>query len=183
MSIIAIAAVDENWGIGYNGELLEHIPEDLRRFKELTENKIVVMGKKTQESLPNKKLSNRINIVLTSQDLGDEDKVFYTGALGLEYILSFSQIYEMGYDRWQSFTDRKMPNLKDIYIIGGASVYKQWLPYCDKLYLTHIYKKYDNVDAYFPEVNEAEWEIESASELKEYNGIQYSFIDYKRAKT
>lgn len=183
MSITAIAAVDENWGIGYNGELLERIPEDMKRFKELTENNIVVMGRKTQESLPNKKLSNRTNIVLTSKDLNDEDKVFYTDVVGLDYLLSLSQIYEMGYDRWQSFTDRKMPNLKDIYIIGGASVYKQLLPYCDKIYLTHIYKKYDNVDAYFPEVDMTEWEIESASELKEYNGIQYSFINYKKVKT
>lgn len=180
MSIIAIAAVDENWGIGYKGELLEHIPGDMRRFKELTENNLVVMGRKTQESLPNKKLPNRINIVLTNQDLEDEDKIFYTNLKGLDYILSLSQIYEMGYERWQSFSDKKMPSLKDIYIIGGASIYEQLLPYCDKLYLTYIYKKYENVDTYFPEVDMNKWEIESASELKEYNGIQYSFINYKK---
>lgn len=183
MSIVAIAAVDENWGIGYNGELLERIPEDLKRFKELTENEIVIMGRKTQDSFPDKKLSNRINIVLTKQDLDDEDGVLYTDFLGLEYMLSFHEIYKYGYDRWQSFTDKKMPSLKDMYVIGGASVYKQLLPECDKIYLTKIYKTHENVDTYFPEVNEAEWEVEWESEIKEYNGIKYQFINYKRVNT
>lgn len=183
MSIIAIAAVDENGGIGYQGELLERIPEDLKRFKELTENKIVVMGRKTQESFPNKKLPNRMNIVLTNQDKDDEDGILYADALGLEYLISFSEIYSNGYDRWQSFTDKKLPNLKDIYIIGGASVYKQLLPECDKLYLTNIYKSHENVDTYFPEVNMDEWEVEWESEIKEYNGTKYQFINYKRVNT
>ena len=64
--ISAIVAVDANWGIGYNGQLLEHISDDLKRFKELTSNNTVVMGRKTWESLPNKPLPNRLNIVLTS---------------------------------------------------------------------------------------------------------------------
>ena len=64
--ISAIVAVDANWGIGYNGQLLEHISDDLKRFKELTSNNTVVMGRKTWESLPNKPLPNRFNVVLTS---------------------------------------------------------------------------------------------------------------------
>lgn len=180
MTIAAIAAVDENWGIGYQGQLLEHIPEDMKYFKELTTNKIVVMGRKTQESLPQKKLENRVNIVLTNQDANYENDIIYGSLKDIHWLIDWFKIYECGFEKYQSYTDRKLYRPKDIFIIGGASTYEQLLPCCDKLYITKIYKTHENVDTYFPQLGGEEWEIESESELKEYEGIQYQFVVYKR---
>ena len=82
--ISAIVAVDENFGIGFNGDLLEHIPEDLKRFKQLTTNKTIIMGRKTWESLPNKPLPDRLNIVVTSKERSFEEMTVFT---------SFEEVY------------------------------------------------------------------------------------------
>ena len=88
--IKAIVAVDENWGIGYNGDLLEHVPEDLKRFKELTTNNIVVMGRKTWDSLPKKPLPNRLNIVVTSKQIEDMENVkFLSLEETIRYIINY----------------------------------------------------------------------------------------------
>lgn len=181
--IAAIAAADENWGIGYDNGLLEHIPEDMKYFKEMTTGKVVVMGKKTQETLPNKKLADRTNVVLTSKDLPDEEGIYYMDYATLERFLMMHQVYESGYERWQSFTDKEIPKPKDVFIIGGGSTYKQLLPYCDKLYITKIFNTHENVDTYFPELDNKEWEIESLSDQKHYNEIDYAFFVYKRVNT
>lgn len=176
MSIIAIAAVDENWGIGYNNGLLERIPEDMKRFKECVENSLSICGRKTFDTLPKRAFSQRDVYIITSEyDSPAWIPNTHNCCMKLErctYLLE-KGILEKGLNG----EDR------DVYIIGGASIYKQLLPYCDKLYLTKIYKTHDNVDAYFPLLDGEDWEIETESELKEYNGIKYSFINYKRVKT
>lgn len=182
MSIIAIAAVDADWGIGYNGQLLEHIPEDMKFFKEKTAGKIVVMGKKTQETLPNKKLANRINLVLTSKELSDEEEVYYIDYDMLDEFLMLNNNYEISYKHWQSFIDKVLPEPQDIYIIGGASIYKQLLPYCDKAYITKIYKSHENVDSYFPNLDSMneEWALVEESSPASYKDFYYSFATYQR---
>lgn len=170
MNIIAIASIDENSGIGYQGQLLERIPEDMKRFKELTmAGGMVIMGRNTWESMGRKPLPDRTNIIITSfpremeEKYSEDHQVFMT----LSSARSFLD--------WIGAGDIAP---EDVYIIGGASIYEQFLPYCDKVYLTKIYKTHNNADTYFPLLDNQEWKAEWKSELKEYNGIQYQFINY-----
>lgn len=159
-----IVAADINWGIGYNNELLEKIPEDLKRFKELTSgsSKAVVMGRKTWDSLPIKPLPNRVNIIL-SRD--------YTNIIAGQAILSSMENIQHLF---------KTANDIDYYIIGGGQIYKELLPYCDKVYLTRIFKQHDNIDTYFPNIDKqfTSWKIIDRSEIKG-DLIPYQFITYE----
>ena len=161
--ISAIVAVDENFGIGFNGDLLEHIPEDLKRFKQLTTNKTIIMGRKTWESLPNKPLPDRLNIVITSKERSLGEMTVFT---------SFEEVYSrathiMPEDEW--------------FIIGGGSIYKEFLPICDKVYLTKIMVSHENVDTYFPNIELMDnWKCIEQSEIKQYNDISYQFKTYSR---
>lgn len=146
-----IVAVDEKMGIGYDNHLLETIPEDLKRFKDLTSGHIVIMGRNTWESLPNKPLPNRKNIVISSQ----KQENFMTSAECLKYIEDIKD---------------------DVFVIGGASVYRFFLPLADKIYITLIHKNFENVDAYFPNINLNEWTI-----VDRKNGKgNYTFLTLKR---
>lgn len=166
MSIIAIAAVDANWGIGYKGELLERIPADMKFFKETTENHTVIMGRKTWESLPTKPLPNRFNIIVTNCNSG-ECITESMASMSMDNVI----------DRINQLSENE-----DFYIIGGASIYEQLLPYCDKAYITRIYIPHDNVDAYFPNLNKMpeEWELIEESPFSVHNGFYYSFTTYQR---
>lgn len=169
-----IAAVDEHWGIGYKGELLEKIPEDLKRFKSLTYDKVVIYGRKTMETFPHKRpLEGRKNIILTSnKDLHSE--------------LIANSIEEV----FQKIDEYKQLGIedKDIFVIGGASVYKQLLPFCDTAYITKIHFYY-LADAFFPDLDkDPEWYIsESDDKIRHYYPadkssmiVNYSFKTYKR---
>ena len=169
--ISAIVAVDNNYGIGNKNGLLAHIPEDLKMFKELTTNNAVIMGRKTYDSLPVKPLPNRFNIVITSkadeadgwENVMDNDKR-YTIA-NMEYIKNvFMKVYS-----------------RDIFVMGGGTVYRELLPYCDRVYLTKILHSYEEVDTYFPNIDiMSEWALTSESEEKEHEGVKYKFCVYDR---
>ena len=169
--ISAIVCVDENWGIGSNGDLLVHIPEDMKLFKELTNNSMVVMGRKTYDSLQIKPLPDRINIVITS-NIDNKNC--------LEARTDGSICMSM-----ETFKN-ELPNYSsllpwDIWVIGGASIYNELLPYCEQVYITKVFNSYDNVDTYFPNIyNIPEWEIIWESEIKEYNGVKYQFCTYRK---
>jgi len=122
-----VAAVDNNMGLGYKGELLAHIPDDLKRFKKLTVGSTVVMGRKTYESLPNGALPSRTNIVLSRR------KVKYDGAIVMT-LKEFLSAYK---------------HQQDVFVIGGAQIYEQLLPYTKDMYLTHIYETF-KADTWFP---------------------------------
>ena len=162
--ISAIVAVDENFGIGFNGDLLEHIPEDLKHFKELTSGHNVVMGRKTWDSLPKKPLPNRHNLVITKDP----------------------SIYELTNEVW-FYTLRQIEVLmlknKNVsyFIIGGGQIYEKLLPICDKVYLTKIMVSHENVDTYFPNIELMDnWKCIEQSEIKQYNDISYQFKTYSR---
>lgn len=159
--IAAIVAVDENFGIGYQNSLLASIPEDLKHFKELTINNIIIMGRNTWESLPKKPLPDRCNIII-SRELEVEDP--------LVWVMHIDEIKNL------------LTYAKDnFFIIGGAQLYKELLPYCEKVYLTKIYKAYSNVDAYFPNLDLSdEWAPISSSEKHTYKDIEYQFWEYGR---
>lgn len=157
----AIVAVDLNWGIGCNGQLLKPIPEDLKFFKNMTLGKVVVMGRETFESLPGKKpLKDRKNIVLTrNENFHRED---LTVCRSLE----------------QLFNELAKYPTEDVFVIGGAEVYAQLLPYCTEAYVTKIEDTFV-ADKYFPNLDQMEnWQMETISDLKVFGDTNYRFTKY-----
>ena len=162
--ISIIVAVPDDWGIGWDNKLLWHIPEDLKRFKRLTIGRCVIMGKKTWESLPKRPLPGRKNIVLT--DIPDECIDCSVTAYSVEDALS------------------KCDRNGEIFIIGGGSVYRQFLPVADRLYITHVHKKALS-DVFFPEIDKMQWVV---MEKEEYvsdddNRIPYTYVVYERRRS
>ena len=162
--ISAIVAVDNNWGIGFNGDLLEHIPEDLKYFKELTSGNTVIMGRKTWDSLPKKPLPNRHNLVITK----------------------YPSIYELTNEVW-FYTLRQIEVLMlknknvNYFVIGGGQIYEKLLPLCDRVYVTKIFKDHDQVDTYFPNLDESDdWAPALQSNLQNYKDLTYQFWQYDR---
>ena len=157
----AIVAVDENWGIGYNGDLLVSIPNDLKHFKTVTTGSTVIMGLNTWNSLPRKPLPDRTNIVIRPGTIEFDQKDDVIG-MDLETLL----------ERFE---------LNGGFVIGGGSIYKQLLPYCDQVYVTKIYKKFENVDTFFPNLDETgEWDKFQMGDPLEYNDLTYQFWLYNR---
>ena len=156
-------AVAKNNVIGKDNKLLWHISEDLKRFKRITSNKKMIMGRKTFESLPGI-LPNREHIVVTRDEnfKVDSDKVTIVHDLN-----SLLEKYSKCED--------------EIFVIGGAEIYKQLLPYTQKIYLTKIDETFEG-DTYFPEINYDEFKTDYVSEqfTDEKNGLNYTFIDLVR---
>ena len=161
--ISIIVAVSEDWGIGKDNELLWHISEDLKRFKKLTSGNAVIMGKKTWESLPRRPLPGRKNIVLT--DDPNESIENSVTAYSIDDALD------------------KCGPAEEIFIIGGGSIYRQFMPIADRLFITHVHKKAP-ADIYFPEIDRSIWEIIEKEEFKtdENNSIPYTYTIYERRK-
>ena len=158
-----IVAVDRNWAIGYKNKLLNSIPEDMKFFKESTTGKVVVMGRRTLDSFPGgKPLKNRTNVVLTG-DKGFERAgavVFHSIPEALEYLKAYAS--------------------EDIYVIGGESIYRQMLPYCDTAHVTWMDYGYE-ADTYFPNLDEdKEWVLAADSGERTYFDLPYEFRLYKR---
>jgi len=155
--VAIIVAMGENNVIGDKNKLLWTLKDDLKRFKELTLNNIVVMGKNTYYSLPSSKpLKNRINIVISKSE-----KIS-----GVEMVSSIDDAV---------FTYKKYK--KDVYIIGGESIYKQFISIVDKIYLTVVDTTLDG-DTYFPKLNNNEWDIETINTHKKNKNNEYSYINY-----
>jgi len=158
-----IVAVDQNWSIGCKGKLLISIPEDMQLFRKETTNKVVVMGRKTLESFPNGlPLKNRTNIVITSDKSYNVKDAIICNSIdeALEEI-------------------KKYPS-EDVYVIGGETIYRQLLPYCDVAHVTKIDYAYD-ADTQFPNLDEMpEWSIEERSDERTYFDLEYEFLKYIR---
>ncbi len=160
-----IVAVDKNWAIGNRGDLLIRIPNDHKHFREETTGKVVVLGRRTLETFPQgMPLKNRTNIILTHDtEYQVKDAVI---AHSVEELLEQIKAY----------------NEEDVYVIGGDSVYRQLLPYCDVAHVTKIDHAYE-ADAYFPDLDrDPQWEITADSEEQTYFDIAYQFIKYERRK-
>ncbi len=158
-----IAAIGENNELGYKNNLLCYLPRDLKHFKELTSGHTVIMGSKTWESLPKKPLPNRKNIVLTRKNIQID---------GAEVVNTKDEIFEI-----------IKKEEKDVFIIGGASIYELFLPYADKLYLTKIVSNFF-ADVWFPTIDYEKWEVSdiefvSKDEKNEYD-IYFKTLTKKR---
>ena len=155
----AIAAADKNWGIGYKNRLLVSIPSDMKFFRQTTTGKVVVMGRKTLESFPNgMPLKNRTNIVLTSnRNYQVKDAIL---------VHSEEELLE----------ELKKYNSEDIYVIGGESIYRMLLPYCDTALVTKIDHAFQ-ADAYFPDLDAMDdWEMTEESEEQTFRRTRISRI-------
>ena len=162
--IRVIVAVDKNWAIGKDGKLLNNIPDDQRFFRQTTTNQVVIMGRKTLESLPGgKPLPNRTNVILTrNEDFRDPDVLV---AHSVQEALNLAQ--EKG---------------ADIYIAGGSEIYEQMLNYCDEAYVTFIDYAYQ-ADTYFPNLDKmSEWVLVAESEEQTHFDIVYYYRQYVRRK-
>ena len=158
-----IVAVDKNWGIGRDGKLLASVPGDMKYFKEHTTGKVVVMGRKTLESMPGGKgLPNRVNYVLTHDESYEAEGAIVVNS---EEEL-FAKLGEHEPD--------------DVYLIGGASLYNKYYMKCDKLFITKMDADL-NADAFIVNVDEdPDYFVASESEPQEDNGITYRFLIYQR---
>ena len=158
-----IASADNNWAIGKNNELLIRIPQDMKRFRQMTTGNVVVMGRKTLESFPNQApLKDRVNIVLTSNPNYE--------VKGAVIVHSLDELQE----------ELQKYNSEDIYVIGGDSIYRQVLDLCDTAYITKIDYAYE-ADAHLPNLEEEPaWSLTDESEEQTYFDVIYTYQTYKR---
>jgi dihydrofolate reductase len=158
-----IAAVDNNWAIGFRNGLLVRIPNDQKQFREMTEGKVIVMGRKTLETFPQRQpLKNRVNVVLTSDmKYSVKDAVI---------VHSLDELME----------ELKKYNDDDVYVVGGESVYKQLLPYCNTAHITKIDYEYQ-ADAFLSNFDETpDWKLTGQSDEQTYFDLEYYFQKYEK---
>ena len=157
----AIVAVSRDWGIGYKNRLLFSIPEDMKFFRETTKGAAVIMGRATLESLPGgRPLKNRRNIVISSRK-----GYFVPGAETAESPAAAAALTE---------------GEENVFVIGGASVYRQMLPYCSEALVTLVDESAE-ADCFFPNLDEdPDWELSELGEEREYNGLRFRFAVYRR---
>lgn len=156
-----IVAVDQNWAIGKDGDQLVYLKEDLKRFRTLTSGHTVILGRKTLATFPGgRPLKNRRNLILSRN----------------------SQFQAEGAEVFSSVEELVQKADKDAFVIGGASVYEQLLPYCDTAYITKIHAAFP-ADTYFPDLDKSEeWKVREESESVEQDGISYHYVTYSRMK-
>lgn len=160
MNMILVA--DNDWAIGRDGGLLTRLPEDMKRFREMTAGSIVVMGRKTYESFPKRPLPERENCVLSR------------GSGSIEGARVFGSIEE--FLKYAETADR------DIFVIGGGEIYRQLLPYCDRAYITRVYECFGG-DTFVPDFDALEdWEVAECSPIIETGGHRIRFINYIRGR-
>ena len=153
--LIIIAAIGKNNELGLNNNLIWHLPGDLKFFKENTINKSIVMGLNTFKSLPNL-LKNRNHIVITHQNIDNSN---------ITVVHSIEELFKY----LEQIDD-------DVYVIGGSSIYRELIPYANKMLLTHIEASHE-ADVFFPQIDENNWDKELIKE-NEDNGIKYKHYAY-----
>lgn len=159
--ISIIVAIASNYAIGKDNDLLWHISKDLKRFKEITKNHYIIMGKRTYYSLPIRPLPNRVSMILT--DIPEESIDNCLMAYSIEDAIE------------------KMDPDKENFIIGGGSIYKQFMPIADKLYITRVHKDFE-ADTFFPNISENDWKLISCENINDdnQNHFKYSFEIYDK---
>ena len=160
-NISIIVAVADNNAIGKNNDLLWHISNDLKRFKKLTEGHYIIMGKRTYFSLPFRPLKNRVSMIIT--DVPDEIIDNCLMAYSIEDAIS------------------KMDSEHENFVIGGGSIYAQFLPFANKLYITKVHKEFE-ADTFFPEIRSSNWNLIEKIKIEndQQNDFTYTFETYLR---
>jgi len=163
-----IGAVDKNWGIGKDNKLLVSIPNDMKHFRELTMNKIIITGRKTMETFQNgNPLMNRINIMLTRNHDYKMKDVEVVHSVD-EAIEKLNDLYKTGYTS------------DDVFVIGGQSIYNQFISYCDTAYITKIDCEYE-AEKFCPNIEEmSDWQLVEQSDEQTYFSLEYDFRKYRK---
>ena len=159
--ISIIVAIASNYAIGKDNDLLWHISKDLKRFKQITKDHYIVMGKRTYYSLPVRPLPNRTSLIIT--DIANEEIGNCLMAYSIEDAVN------------------KMDSSKENFVIGGGSIYEQFMPIANKLYITRVHKEFE-ADTFFPEISLNEWELTFHEDVNDdpQNDFSYSFEIYRR---
>ena len=157
-----VVAMDQNRVIGSNNDMPWHLPNDLQHFKNITTGHTIVMGRKTFDSI-GRVLPNRKHIVLTRSEQSFPEEV--------EVVRNTDEILQYAKDH----------EAEEIFIIGGGELFKQMMPYVDKMYITLIEESFEG-DVFFPEFDESEWELieKEKGEKDERNPYNYYFLTYER---
>ncbi|MGI6737308.1 MAG: dihydrofolate reductase [Anaerovoracaceae bacterium] len=160
----AIVAADENWAIGRDGKLLVHLSGDLKYYRRRTEGHHIVIGRRTLESFPGgRPLPHRENIVLTGNER------YHRPDCTVCYSLTQLLLYLAG-----------LPD-EEIFVSGGATVYRQLLPYCSTVYVTHIRRAFAGADCHFPDLTADDaFRMTDRSAEREEQGVRYYFATYQR---
>ena len=154
-----VVAISENNFIGKNNKLLWHIPEDMKRFKELTTGHTIIMGRKTFESLPGL-LPGRRNIILSRSGICPPGAEAATGVLELLELLG--------------------PEEEQAFVIGGGEIYRQLLPYTERVFVTKWDAVFD-ADTFFPNLDECgDFVLECQSPVQQSGGLRFTFCQYRR---
>jgi len=162
-----IVLVDNNWAIGRDGNQLIYIPQDLKRFKILTAHHPIIVGRKTFNTFPNgEPLPNRQNIVLSSKMTDTDDvKVYHTVK---------SLLHSLAMDK--NFADRA-------FVVGGASVYRSLLPYCDTAFVTKVQARFHAADRYIQDLDRApNWKVLEKSKVQKWKDLNFQYITYLNKK-
>lgn len=167
--MILLFSVDNNWNVGYKGDLLYKIPEDLKRFRRFTTGHIIIMGRKTFESLPEgKALPNRKNIIITRKKDYNRPNTTVVNTID-ELFQTLQEINPNG----------EMKN----FMIGGGNIANQLIAYCHKAYITKIFKSFENADASLHNLDQDdEWEIYKETDIYTDGDVKYQYVNYKRIK-
>ena len=166
MQIIAIAAVAEDRALGKNNDLLWHLPNDFKRFKQLTTGHYIIMGRKTFESMSSKPLTGRLNIVITRQNNWGEDSNNFLVAKSLEHALEMA----------------KTADCKEVFVIGGGEIYRQVLPIANRIYLTRVHASFPNADTFFAPIDTHFFELSEQTNMQadEKHAFAYTFQIWDR---
>lgn len=176
LSIIACIS-KANRAIGYQNRLLYHIKSDMTRFRELTTGHVIIMGRKTYESLPNGALPNRCNIVVSkSRKELPNCEVYASLEEALTAVTNKTRRDKAEADKAER--DNTIID-KEYFIIGGESIYSQALPLADKLYLTLVNQEPSHADTFFPAINPEEWEV-AEKEMRNENDLSFTFLTLYR---
>lgn len=157
-----VVAIDKQNAIGRHGDLLCHLPNDLKHFKDITSGHTVVMGRRTYESLPKGALPNRTNIVVTSDKVENYPNCVVVRSLQEAF--------------------KEAPDDKEIFIIGGGQLYRSSLKLVNKLYLTRIHHAFEDADTFFPKIDFSKWELVEKEEhnADEKHKYDYTFETYEK---
>ena len=162
-----IFAVDNNWKIGFGGEMLVHIDEDLHRFRRITEGHIVIMGRKTLEALPGQKpLEERINILVTRNKEYKRE--------GFLTINSLEDLHPL--------LNEINPNKeKEVFVTGGGTIARQLLLFCNKAYITKVFMDFPMADTFIPNLDlDPDWVMTHVSDVYNQDDIYYKYVEYER---
>lgn len=167
--MILIFAVDGNWKIGYKGYMLAEIKADLKRFREITQGHIVIMGRRTLEALPEQKpLPNRTNILITRNKSYKKE--------GFLIVNTMEDLFPL-------LKGINPDKEKKVFVTGGGTIARQLLLFCDKAYITKIFKDFQNTDTFIPNLDlDDDWTLTKESQVYNQEDLYYKYMEYDRVR-